>query len=347
MDKSLILAVAGSGKTTLIVDKLNLEKRFLLITYTINNTRNLKEAIIKKFGYLPENINIYSYYNFLYSFCLKPFLGYKLKPNGIYWDFTPTFTNTLPLTNLSRYMTKRGLLYHNRIAKLLEQYNVLQEINERLSKYYDYLLIDEVQDFAGHDFNLLKSICSSKTEIIIVGDFYQHTFDTSRDGNTNSTLHNDYDKYKKLFEKAKVKPNTEYLNKSYRCSKSVCKFITKEIGIDIQSHKESDSIVSFIDDKEKIDNLFKDNTIVKLFYRENYKYNCYSRNWGDCKGENHYNDVCVVLNKTTMENYTKGELRELKPVTKNKLYVACSRANNNLYLISEEKIKQYKGKLRI
>jgi DNA helicase-2/ATP-dependent DNA helicase PcrA len=46
MDKSLILAVAGSGKTTLIVDKLNLEERFLLITYTINNTRNLKEAIV-------------------------------------------------------------------------------------------------------------------------------------------------------------------------------------------------------------------------------------------------------------------------------------------------------------
>ncbi|GGW49619.1 hypothetical protein [Arenibacter certesii] len=34
-------------------------------------------------------------------------------------------------------------------------------------------------------------------------------------------------------------------------------------------------------------------------------------------------------------------LSELKSVTKNKLYVACSRANNNLYLISEEKIKQY------
>lgn len=342
MDKSLILAVAGSGKTTLIVNKLNLEERFLLITYTINNTRNLKEAIVEKFGYLPENINLYSYYNFLYSFCFRPFLSYKLKPNGIYWDFTPLHTNRLPLNNLSRYMTKGRLLYHNRIAKLLEQYNVLEEINERISKYYDYLLIDEVQDFAGHDYNLLKSICKSKTEIIFVGDFYQHTFDTSRDGNTNANLHSDYDKYQKLFEKEKVKPNTEYLNKSYRCTKSVCNFITKEIGIDIQSHKELDSIVSFVDDDDEIEKLFKDNNIVKLFYRENYKYNCYSRNWGDCKGENHYNDVCVVLNKTTMDNFIKGELAELKPVTKNKLYVACSRANNNLYLIAEDRIKKYK-----
>lgn len=343
MDKSLILAVAGSGKTTLIVNKLNLEERFLLITYTINNTRNLKEAIIKKFGYLPENINLYSYYNFLYSFCVRPFLSYELKPTGIYWDFTPTFTNRLPLNNLSRYMTKGRLLYHNRIAKLLEQWNVLEEINERLSKYYDYLLIDEVQDFAGHDYNLLKSLCESKTKIIFVGDFYQHTFDTSRDGNTNANLHSDYNKYQKLFEKAKIKPNTEYLNKSYRCTKSVCEFITNEIGIHIQSHKEVDSIVSFVEDKEEVENLFKDNNIVKLFYRENYKYNCYSRNWGDCKGENHYNDVCVVLNKTTMDNFIKAKLIELKPVTKNKLYVACSRANNNLYLIAEDKIKHHKG----
>ena len=59
MDKSVILAVAGSGKTSLIIKKLNLEENFLLVTYTINNTRNLKESIIKKFGYFPENIDLY------------------------------------------------------------------------------------------------------------------------------------------------------------------------------------------------------------------------------------------------------------------------------------------------
>ncbi|ADY30722.1 AAA family ATPase [Cellulophaga lytica] len=343
MDKSLILAVAGSGKTTLIVDKLNLEERFLLITYTINNTRNLKEAIVTKFGYLPENINLFSYYNFLYSFCFRPFLGYKLKTKGIFWDFTPVFTNKLPLSNISRYMTKGKLLYHNRIAKLLEQANVLGDINKRLSKYYDHILIDEIQDFAGHDFNLLKNICQSETEIILVGDFYQHTFDTSRDGNTNANLHSDYEKYQKIFEKAKIIPDTEYLNKSYRCTKSVCQFITDQIGIDIQSHKEIDSNVIYLDDIEEIETLFNDNNIIKLFYRENYKYDCYSRNWGDSKGENHYNDVCVVLNKTTLTHYRQGKLSELKPVSKNKLYVACSRANNNLYLIAEEKIKHYKN----
>lgn len=72
---------------------------------------------------------------------------------------------------------------------------------------------------------------------------------------------------------------------------------------------------------------------MKLFYREHYKYDCFSRNWGDSKGEDKYFDVCVVLNKTTLDKFSKGKLHELPPTTKNKLYVALSRPKNNLYLI--------------
>lgn len=342
MDKELILAVAGSGKTSLIVSRLNLEERFLLITYTINNTRNLKKSIIEKFGHFPSNIELLSYYNFLYSFCLRPFLAYKMKPRGIFWEHTPKYTDRFKLDDVRRYMTKGRMLYHNRIAKLLEQCEVFDNINERLTKYYDHLFIDEVQDFAGHDFNLLINILKSDINLLLVGDFYQHTFDTSRDGRTNSTLHDDFVKYQERFTKQKIKIDKEHLNKSYRCTKSVCEFITENLGINIESHKDEESIVSFVSDKDEIMEIFKDESIVKLFYRENYKYQCYSRNWGDCKGENHYENVCVVLNKTSMDKYNKGKLNELKPVSKNKLYVACSRANNNLYLIDESEIKHLK-----
>jgi len=342
MGKSIILAVAGSGKTSLILGKLNLDERFLLITYTINNTKNLRESIIHKFGHFPENIDLFTYYNFLYSFCFRPFLGYDVKPKGIFWDPPPNFTNKLKLDHPLRYMTKKRLLYHNRIAKLLEQCKVIDAINQRLTKYYDHLLLDEVQDIGGHDFNLLISILKSELNVLLVGDFYQHTFDTSRDGNTNATLHDNLDKYQKRFEKLNITVDNDYLNKSYRCTKSVCKFINSQLGIQIESHKEINSTVSFISEKDEIEKIFYDESVVKLFYRENYKYKCYSKNWGDCKGENHYGNVCVVLNNTTMDHYLKGKLSELKPVSKNKLYVACSRANNNLYFISESKIKHYK-----
>ncbi|AGA78189.1 AAA family ATPase [Echinicola vietnamensis] len=342
MDKRLILAVAGSGKTTFIVDELSLEKRALIITYTNNNTRNLKGSIIEKFGFFPENIELFSFYNFLYSFCFRPFLAYKLKSKGIIWDIPPQWTNRISRNDLKYYLTEDKRLYHNRISKLLEQTDIIGDIKKRIEKYYDELFIDEVQDLAGHDFNLLMHIIASNLKMTFVGDFYQHTFDTSRDGNVNANIHSDYNKYLKLFESKGVSIDKEYLNKSYRCRPSICKFITDSIEIKIDSHHEEDCNVILIDTKELADEVFKSPEIIKLFYRENYKYDCFSRNWGDCKGENCYEDVCVVLNKTTTTHYKKGTLNQLKPVSKNKFYVACSRPKRNLYLLPEEMIREYK-----
>ncbi len=64
MDSKLILAVAGSGKTRYLIESLNLEERSLIVTYTINNTENLRKRVIKKFGFMPENIRIYTYFSF-------------------------------------------------------------------------------------------------------------------------------------------------------------------------------------------------------------------------------------------------------------------------------------------
>lgn len=56
----------------------------------------------------------------------------------------------------------------------------------RLARYFDELLVDEVQDFAGHDFNFLLELCAADVSVVLAGDFYQHTFDTSR--NATRTL---------------------------------------------------------------------------------------------------------------------------------------------------------------
>lgn len=37
-----------------------------------------------------------------------------------------------------------------------------------------------------------------------------------------------------------------------------------------------------------------EHNVVKLFYEQHYS--CYSKNWGVSKGQDHYVDVCVVLN---------------------------------------------------
>lgn len=52
-------------------------------------------------------------------------------------------------------------------------------------------------------------------------------------------------------------------------------------------------------------------------------------------GLDKYTDVCVLLNKTTSKKMAAGKLAELAPMTKNKLYVAITRAKGNVYIFDE------------
>ena len=144
--------------------------------------------------------------------------------------------------------------------------------------------VDEVQDFAGYDFNFLMAISAAKLNATFVGDFFQHTFDTSRDGNVNANLHDDYADYKAKFKRRQAKRRHGQPKKSRRCSKNVCDFITEKIGISIEAHDDRESIVKFEDDPETVRAIYEDPRTVKLFYKEHHKYACYSQNWGASKG---------------------------------------------------------------
>ena len=71
-----------------------------------------------------------------------------------------------------RYLTLNNRLYYNRAAKFIEERGIHDNIINRLEKYYQNLYIDEIQDFAGHDFELLKTISQSRINILFTGDFF-------------------------------------------------------------------------------------------------------------------------------------------------------------------------------
>lgn len=341
MDKSVVFAVAGSGKTTHLVTSLDEARRFLLITYTEANHDNLRAKVIERFGYLPPNIAIYTYFRFLHSFCYRPFLRSKKNTLGITFNAPERFP-VYPLTDDRRYISPGRWLYANRLAKFIEQSGLVSAVTARMEKYFDVFFVDEVQDFGGHDFNFLMSISAAQMSMCFVGDFHQHTFDTSRDGNVNVNLHQSYDAYKKKFERAGLKVDTDSLKRSRRCSKSVCDFITEKIGIDIQAHDERTSIVRFEDEPTAVTALYQDPNTVKLFYELHHRYGCLSQNWGASKGIDRYQDVCVVLNPSNVKAWNAGSFHDINPATRNKLYVACSRARGNLTFVPESLLKRYK-----
>ena len=96
------------------------------------------------------------------------------------------------------------------------------------------------------------------------------------------------------------------------------------------------------DDPAAVLALYKDPQTVKLFYKEHHKYACYSQNWGASKGVDRYQDVCVVLNPVNAKAWQNGSFRNINTETRNKLYVACSRARGNLTFVPESLLKSYK-----
>lgn len=337
MDKKVIFAVAGAGKTTHIVNSLSAEKRSLILTYTIANEENLRRKIIEKFGgRWPESITLMRYFSFLFRFCYRPFLSDDVRAKGIIYENNPN--RFAKKTNMGYYLSPGGYFYSNRLSMfVLERAGVLDDIKKRISRYFDELIIDEIQDIAGRDFTLLENLMETDINQLFVGDFFQHTYDTSLDGNVNKSLFDNRAAYEKHFRDKGFVCDTTTLVNSWRCSPSVCQYIMDNLGIEIHSNRPlcEDTEIRLVNDPAEIDLIFEDQDIVKLHYQKAATFGIGHRNWGETKGEDHYKDVCVLLNKNTAKEYSKENLKGLVPRTKNKLYVAISRARGNVYLINE------------
>ena len=67
MDKRAILAVAGSGKTYHICQKIDENRRNVIIAYTNENIKNILNELVKRFGCIPENTLVMTFHSFIYD----------------------------------------------------------------------------------------------------------------------------------------------------------------------------------------------------------------------------------------------------------------------------------------
>ena len=343
MGKAVVFAVAGSGKTTRIVEELCAGRRCLVFTYTDENVLNLRKKIVSCYGCIPAGVTVMTYFTFLHTFCFRPIVGFAMRTKGLGFSDLPD-RDRFNQTQNGYYLDGGGRLYHSRLAKLLITRNLVGEVCARIAHFFDMVCVDEVQDFAGNDFNFLMALAQVRADMLLVGDFRQHTYDTSRDRATNATLHANFKAYTKRFRDAGFEVDMESLSHSRRCSKAVCDFISERLGIPFQTQSERVASVVEIKSQEQADGLWRQPDVVKLFFQEHWKYGCWSQNWGASKGEDHYDEVCVVLNPNTMTHHKKGELANLAPGTLNKLYVALSRSRGNVYLANQTYFERYKAK---
>ncbi len=319
-------------------------KKNLIITYTETNQNTIRAKLIDKLGYIPEFTFIFGVFEFLYSFCLVPYLGKR--PKGINFDYETQgkfdnssidTTGRIVQNQLSKSLI-RGTLIYNRSKIPFDNLYL-----ERIDKFFDCIYVDECQDFESDDFDWLLNLSNLEADVLLLGDFYQKTIKTSRKRSKGKGIHSSFEKWLKVISDSGFEIDLSSLSKSYRCPKIVCEFIVGNLAIEILSQQEEklSAEINLIDSQDKIESIMTDDNVMKLFYQKSYDYDCKSQNWGDSKGSE-YENVCVVLNPTTYKLFVANRLNELPSQTKSKFYVACTRTRGNLYFVNQSDLEKYK-----
>lgn len=363
MANELIIASAGSGKTTTLVkkaiEKANTGETVLITTFT----EACEEEIINKLveesnGYIPDNITIQTWFSFLIKHGAKPYQDYVIDteitglileggksglrfktPEGkpVYWGEVEN--------PYEFYFSKSGKIYSDKLAKFVIRCNKDSDgkVIDRLSQCFDNIFIDEVQDLAGYDLEILKELFNCQSSILLVGDPRQATY------STNNAQKNA--KFKKseivnFFSDGSINIDTDdkSLTVNHRCSPQICEYSNTLYPDLPESTSGNDTITGHdgivIVDKLHVDSYLEEYQPVQLRHsvkkQVNAGYPVY--NFGKSKGLTF--DRVLIYPTAPIVNWLLDSEKELKGISRAGFYVALTRARYSVGIVLEP--KQYK-----
>jgi len=358
INNKLTIAAAGSGKTTYLVEEALKQKegKILITTYTQANEAEIRKKIIEKNKYIPQNIVVQTWFSFLLKHGVRPFQGvlFEKKINGlilmneqsgikyyikgiipVYFSEDKEFEQ--------HYFTKGLKIYSDKLSKFVFRCNEKSDgsVIDRISRIYTHIFIDEIQDLAGYDLELLKLFFDCPSSIQIVGDPRQGTY------STNSAPKN------KQFKKANIvnfftdkidnliKDETSLLV-NYRCNEQICdlsnklfpnfqattsgnKEITEHSGVFLIKEEDVDEYLEKFEPMQLREN-------KKTIVNENYRV----MNFGEAKGLSF--DRVLIYPTTPFIEWLKNNKSELKETSRSKLYVAITRARHSVAFVCKTKL---------
>lgn len=222
-----MLAAAGSRKTEQIIETaLDHDGRVLVATFTNENLRQINRRIEDRVGTVPARVDLMSWFTFLIRHGAKPYqssmLGSPFVLRGLNFDGEPSRYTGKAEPN-RYYVDRAGNLYRKNLADFVVQANAAADgaVVDRISRIYDVVLVDELQDLVGWDLEVLALLLGADVNLLMVGDPRQHTY-----GTNTSSKHRKYrgigmsdwiDQQSDLCERI-------YRDQSYRCHQKICDF---------------------------------------------------------------------------------------------------------------------------
>jgi DNA helicase-2/ATP-dependent DNA helicase PcrA len=358
INNKLTVAAAGSGKTTYLVEEALKQKegKIIITTYTQANEAEIRKKIIEKNKCIPQNVVVQTWFSFLLQHGVRPFQGvlFERKINGlilmneqsgikyyvkgkipVYYSEDKEFEQ--------HYFSKGIKIYSDKLSKFVYRCNEKTDgsVIDRISRIYSHIFIDEVQDLAGYDLELLKLFFDSSSSIQLVGDPRQGTY------STNSALKN------KQYKKANIvnffanridnliKDESSLLI-NYRCNEQICdlsnklfpnfqattsgnKEVTEHSGVFLIKEEDTDEYLEKFEPMQLRDN-------KKKTVNENYRV----MNFGEAKGLSF--DRVLIYPTTPYIEWLINNRTELKETSRSKLYVAITRAKHSVAFVCKTKL---------
>lgn len=362
----VILAVAGAGKTYHICHSVDPRRSNLILAYTRENVYNIQRELRDAYGCIPELTTVSTFDSFVYHELVLPYEPSITKHfgqsgfagRGISVADPPSRRVKVArgryVTNprykskdqFLHYITNGQQYYCATLSELVLQVkkgreSLVKRVAARINKFYDYVLIDEFQDFREHNYELIVKLAKQLNNVVLVGDYYQHSVSSTNNSGKpfkKRSANICYDDFVGELEHAGFEVDTTTLKKSRRCSPEVCGYISNKLGIRIESLGINRGSIIWVDNDAR--RILEDPSIVKLVYNNSSRYTFRAVNWSYSKGDT-MNAVCVILTDD-FEGLADGNFSasNISIITINKLYVAMTRSRGDLYLMKLSTFKK-------
>jgi DNA helicase-2/ATP-dependent DNA helicase PcrA len=334
------LSAAGSGKTTTIVrEALASNAKIAILTYTNNNIEEIRNKFHEEHGGVPQHVAIYTWYAFLLRECIRPYqaLMYEKRRIDNVFFVNGRSSRWAKKKDVTTYYINDGkYVYSDKASDFVIQCSEKSEgkLLKRLSDMFDHIYIDEVQDLAGYDLDLIELLFASPVQVTLVGDVRQATYATNNSHKNKA--------YKgsgviKLFNRWKNagKCELEQRTWSYRCNQQICDLAdslypdmpaTESRNINVTGH---DGV--FLVSPEAVPEYMGKFSPTALRYSKvTDSFDLPALNFGDSKGRT-FDRVLIFPNKPLIELLASGDPNKITAPAK--YYVAFTRARHSVAFV--------------
>lgn len=365
----VFLAVAGAGKTYSICNTLDVNKRNIIITFTHENVFNIINELIKRIGYIPDNVVVTTFDTFLLSNFIWPYYTHiqselfkkpptlkkgvsltktRFDPKNIRAQSKTNYHHYFVDSSQNRYLkldTVSDMIIEKRL--LFKNGKTLFEIGiERLKRFFDYIFIDEFQDYRQSDYKLITSIALAFKNCLFYGDYYQHSVSGQNNSGEPFLEKRGYEAFIKHLLKQGFEVDITTLSKTRRCSCDVCDFIRENMEISIFHDEQMNrlGIIRYVFDPVQLREISISEKPVIISLDSNKQWNSVS--FGISKGSTYASTIVVFPDKILKKDSTK-ELKMIKninsQITRNKVYVGLTRSSGNVYITNKATMDKMHG----